>query len=105
MVETGKLTAPSDWQTDRNPVNVAVLGKLLEELGELQSVVARCIIQGIEESHPVTGKSNREWLREEMADVEAMITLTEDHFKFRYDPARVSEKLLHKTAWLRLIRP
>jgi hypothetical protein len=104
MVDTGKLTAPSDWQTDRNPVNIAVLGKWMEELAELQQAIARCMIQGIDEKHPVTGKSNREWLQEEMADAAAMELLARRHFRLSTDEAREAEKFNHKEAWLKLIR-
>lgn len=104
MVETGQLKAPSDWQTDRDPINVAVIGKLIEELGELQSALARCLIQGIEESHPVTGKPNRQWLEEELDDVAAMTLLLSSHFGTKASYDRITEKLRHKTAWLKLIR-
>ena len=46
------------WQPERDPIRLAILGKLLEELAEAQAIVARCIIQGIDESEPVTGVHN-----------------------------------------------
>ena len=49
------------------------LGKLAEEVNELGSIIARCLIQGLNESEPETGKPNREKLAEEMADVEAAL--------------------------------
>lgn len=58
-----------------SPPEVKILGKLLEELGELQSAAARCLIQGMDEREPVTGKQNRLWLQEELADVDAGIRL------------------------------
>jgi hypothetical protein len=48
-----------------------ILGKQLEELNELGSATARCIIQGIDGREPVTKKPNREWFMEEVADVYA----------------------------------
>jgi NTP pyrophosphatase (non-canonical NTP hydrolase) len=62
------------------PIDVKHLGKLAEELNEAGSAVARCLIQGIEESEPVTRKSNREWLEDELADVMANIDLVAAHF-------------------------
>lgn len=105
MVATGQLKAPSDWQPDNNKLNLAVFGKLQEELGELQSAIARCVIQGIGESHPVTGKYNREWLEEEIADVRAMLQLLTEHFDLTIDRTRTLEKLDHKRAWLKLVIP
>lgn len=57
------------------------LGKLAEETNELGSAIARCIIQGIDEQQPVTGKFNREWLEDEIADVLANIELVAEHFE------------------------
>lgn len=49
------------------------LGKLLEELGELQAVAARCITQGINEIDPASGEINNNRLHKELADVLAQI--------------------------------
>lgn len=68
------------WHPMTSAVDLKHLGKLAEELGEAGSAVARCIIQGIEEREPVTLKSNREWLEDELADVLANIDLVSDHF-------------------------
>ncbi len=65
----------SPWHPIQEPVALKHLGKLLEELGELTAATARCVIQGPEESEPVTGKPNRLWLQEEIADVRANIRL------------------------------
>jgi NTP pyrophosphatase (non-canonical NTP hydrolase) len=65
----------SPWTPDTNKTNLRVLGKAAEEAGEYGSALARCIIQGINESEPVTGKPNKEWLEEEVADVLATIDL------------------------------
>ena len=72
--------AMNPWVPMTRPIDLKHLGKLAEELGELQSAVARCLIQGIDEVEPVTGKVNREWLREEIADVQAGILLAIEHF-------------------------
>lgn len=63
------------WKPETDPQRIAVLGKLGEELGELTQMVNRCIIQGLEESEPVTGVPNRVALQKEIADVLATTTL------------------------------
>jgi len=68
------------WHPDVSPINLKHLGKLLEELNECGSAAARCMIQGIDERDPETGKINHVWLSEEMADVLANIELNIDHF-------------------------
>lgn len=57
------------WVPISNPTDLKVLGKALEECGEYGSALARCLIQGIDEAEPTTGKVNRRWLEEELADV------------------------------------
>lgn len=69
------------WVPMTEPIDLKHIGKLIEELGECISAAARCQIQGIDEVHPVTGKSNREWLEEEIADVNANIELVCKHFQ------------------------
>jgi hypothetical protein len=71
----------SPWTPESNPNSLRVLGKTLEELTECGSAVARCLVQGIDESEPVTGKPNREWLLEEVADAYAVLDWTVDYFK------------------------
>jgi NTP pyrophosphatase (non-canonical NTP hydrolase) len=75
-------------------VSVKHLGKLGEETGELCAAISRCIIQGIDEREPVTGKLNREWLEDEIADVLAGIELNMMHFKL--DGSRVNKRMLRK---------
>lgn len=70
----------SPWVPMRRPVDLKHLGKLAEELGEAQAAVARCLIQGIDEKEPVSGKVNRDWLEDELADVLANIDLVVAHF-------------------------
>jgi len=104
MVDTGKLKAPSDWQTERNPVTVAVIGKLGEEAAELSKICHRATIQGIVGHDPKNDKPNEDAIFEEMADTRAMSILAEKYFGRTIDPERVAEKLAHKEAWLKLIR-
>jgi NTP pyrophosphatase (non-canonical NTP hydrolase) len=60
--------------------SVRALGKALEELGECTSAVARCLIQGIDEREPISGKPNYVWLSQEIADVYAQFEILIDHF-------------------------
>lgn len=69
------LASLNPWKPITDPLTLKHTGKLQEELGELMSAVARCQIQGVDEAEPVTGKLNREWLQEEMADVICSIGL------------------------------
>ena len=73
--------ALNPWVPMTDPIDVKHIGKLAEELGEAGSAAARCLIQGIDECEPVTGKLNRRWLEDEIADVRANIDLVVEHFK------------------------
>lgn len=68
------------WVPMTGRLDLKHLGKLAEEVNRLGAAIARCIIQGIDEKEPVTGKLNREWLQDEIANVRANITLTIRHF-------------------------
>lgn len=75
----------SPWKPMQDPLDLKCLGKLLEELNECGSAAARCIIQGIHESEPVTGKPNKAQLEEEIADVTATISLVVERYKLDLD--------------------
>jgi NTP pyrophosphatase (non-canonical NTP hydrolase) len=66
----------SAWRVETISRRLRRFGKLSEELGELQAVVARCIIQGIDEVDPSSGDMNRKRLEDEIADVLAQIECT-----------------------------
>ena len=93
--------APNPWQPMTRPIDVAVLGKLGEEAGELVSAKDRCLIQGIDEREPETGKLNREWLEDEIADMTANIAIATEHFNLDNERIfrRVARKLKHLHAW------
>lgn len=61
------------WIPEPDPIRVAVLGKLAEECNELAGRAARCIIQGITELDPDSGRTNHDELEREMSDVMACI--------------------------------
>jgi len=94
-------TEMNPWHPMSDPVDLKHMGKLVEETGELCSAAARCIIQGIDECEPVTGKSNRDWLEEEIADVIANISLVIEHFKLNEGRiiARAEQKEQHLKEW------
>jgi NTP pyrophosphatase (non-canonical NTP hydrolase) len=93
------------WQPETNKVNLAVLGKLLEELGELTAIVSRCIIQGIDEQEPTTKISNKVALQNELADVEAGLFVATIHFNLDYQTIAIrrARKIEHKLEWHKLI--
>jgi NTP pyrophosphatase (non-canonical NTP hydrolase) len=89
------------WHPIREPVDLKHLGKLGEELNECGAAVSRCIIQGVEECEPVTGKPNKLWLQEELADVLANIELVIDHFGLDLDHmlTRRNKKMAQLKTW------
>lgn len=62
------------WLPEPDPVTHQALGKAAEECGELAQILARCLIQGVDNSDPKTGQPNRDRLAEELADVDATIS-------------------------------
>jgi len=87
------------WHPMRDPIDIKHLGKLQEELGELQAAISRCMIQGINENEPVTGKSNRLWIEEEIADVYANLRLVINHFNLRPLSSRIILKMTQLKSW------
>jgi len=92
-------TEMNPWHPMSDPVDLKNMGKLVEESGELASAGARCIIQGIDECEPVTGKKNREWVEDEIADVIANIKLVIERFSLNEE--RILSRAEHKEASLR----
>ncbi len=93
------------WIPNANPYDQAVHLKLHEELGECCSASARCSMQGIDEVEPVTGKSNRRWFEEELADAAAVVSWAIEHFKLdeSFIEDRMHKKLARFHAWHELI--
>ena len=82
-----------------DPVDLKTIGKLMEELAELQAALSRCVVQGIDEVHPVTSKLNRTWVEEELSDVRASVELFMERFKVYTDYDRVQRKKKQLRAW------
>lgn len=80
MREDQKPVAMSPWHPISNPFHIRRLGKLQEELAELQKIVARCLIQGLDGIDPATGEPNLRALWKEAADVQAQIEVTTNTF-------------------------
>jgi hypothetical protein len=70
-------------------------------LNNCGSAVARCIIQGIDEREPITGKVNREWLHETIEHVIVTVGLVIKHFGLdrEYIALRADKKKLHLQQW------
>lgn len=88
--------AINPWEpiTDRGALKR--LGKLGEELGELTAATSRTIIQGLDEVDPKSGKPNRQWLTEEIADVIAMCEFAADYFGL--DKEMIETRIIDKRA-------
>lgn len=97
---------PAPWQPITNKLDLAVLGKLAEELAEAQAIVARCIIQGMMEYDPDTGIMNVVALQQELADVTATSVIAQSHFGMDRDALeeRATAKTIHLSQWHMLIK-
>ena len=67
--------AMNPWTPDLCPHQARRIGKTSEEVNELGAVLARISIQGLDAIDPSSGKSNRQRLHEETADVLAQLAL------------------------------
>lgn len=94
------------WFPMKDVNDVRALGKTLEELGELTSAVARCLIQGIDEVEPVSHKPNRLWLMQEMADVQAQfgILILQFGLDQKYMGERTARKLHQMHQWRTILK-
>ena len=96
------LAEPSNWQPISDPHVIAIFAKLGEEAGELISAKDRCLAQGLSGTEPRTGKLNKEWLEDEIADVLAMIRHTCDRLDLDVERIwlREAKKFTFKEKWL-----
>jgi hypothetical protein len=103
MADADDLREANPWQPMTSPLDLAHLGKLGEECGELVAAKERCVIQGIDECEPVTGKPNRQWLEDEIADVKVNIELVVKRFGLdeRRIERRAEKKKQHLQGWHR----
>lgn len=105
MSDAAKPMALNPWAPMTDPLDIAHLGKLGEELSEGGSAASRCLIQGIDECEPVTGKPNREWLEDELADIAANAGLVIERYGLNIDrmEARIETKRAHLRGWHAMI--
>lgn len=96
----GTITA---WMPEQDQHRLACLGKLIEECNELAARAARCIIQGIDATDPASGRTNREELAREMADVEACMHQAEKRLDVKWQAKRAIEKSAGFNRWHDLI--
>lgn len=96
----------SKWKVTQDPLILRRMGKTGEELGELQNVISRIIIQGIDEIDPGTGKSNRKRLIEEIADVmvQCYVTIATLDLPQKEIDERINEKVSMMAEWERLYK-
>jgi hypothetical protein len=87
------------WKPEPDVLIHQALGKACEEANELASILARCLIQGIYQSEPVTGKPNRQALFEEIADLDAAVQWLRELAVDEYDEARADRKLNGFRRW------
>jgi hypothetical protein len=76
---------PQPWVPMTDPQDIKVIGKLMEELGETVTAAARSLIQGIDGTEPSSGRPNRLWLQNELADVLGNAKLTIERFSLDND--------------------
>lgn len=84
-MEDNKNPQMNPWHPITDPLQLKLLGKLGEESGELTSAVLRCIIQGMNEKEPTTGKVNKKWLEQEIGDVLAGIEMVSAHYDLDHE--------------------
>jgi hypothetical protein len=99
-------TMPSPWVPISSPILIAIIGKTLEELGELISALGRMLIQGVQGVDPKTGKTNTQMVTEEIADVNAKTAELVDELGL--DTEEIHKRSLAKVAfsgsWFNWIR-
>ncbi|WP_375599353.1 hypothetical protein [Devosia sp. Naph2] len=93
----------SPWLPEQDRHRLAVLGKLAEECNELAGRAVRCIIQGLDEVDPDTGRTNRAELEREIADVEACLSQAQKRLGVAFDLDRAAGKSRGFDRWHDLI--
>ena len=91
------------WKPEPDVIIHQALGKACEEATELASILARCLIQGLDRSEPVTGKPNRQALFEEIADLDAAVQWLRELVQDDYDESRADRKLNGFRRWQRML--
>jgi len=97
----------SKWIPTTDLMMLRRMGKLQEELAELANVAARCIIQGIDEVDPGSGRLNRARLTDEVADVLAQchMTISQLELDFPAISLRYADKIEKMWRWEAMFLP
>jgi hypothetical protein len=90
----------SSWVPTVDRVELALLGKLLEETTELGKIAARCIIQGLDGHDPETLMQNSVVLAAELSDMEARILDVRQVLDLPWLTERTVKKSKFHLAWL-----
>lgn len=91
------------WKPEPDVIIHQALGKACEEASELANILARCLIQGLNQSEPVSGKPNRQALFEEIADLDAAVQWLRELIDDEYDGDRADRKLNGFRRWQRML--
>lgn len=99
--------ALTKWTPTTDLMTLRRAGKFVEEGGEAMAVVARLIIQGIDEVDPSSGKTNRQRLMDELADLQAQIGCSVLAFGLDQDymARRTAEKMRQMDEWEAMFPP
>lgn len=100
------MATMNKWELAEDPMLRRRMGKTGEELAELLAVVNRIQIQGIDAIDPSTGKTNRQRLHEETADVVAQLNtnLTVLGMDYEFIEKRKTQKQRQMREWETLYR-
>ncbi len=93
----------SPWMPETDTHTLAAIGKLAEEANELAGRIARIVIQGLEGIDPDSGKTNREEVEREIADVEAAVVVAKYKLGLTVSDQRRSDKISGFYRWHDLI--
>ena len=91
------------WKPEPDVIIHQALGKACEEATELAGILARCLIQGLDQSEPATGKPNRKALSEEISDLDAAVQWLRELIGDEYDAERADRKLKGFRQWQRML--
>lgn len=93
----------SPWMPERNPLTVAMIGKLGEEASELAQRCFRILIQGLDQSDPDSKRTNSEELAREMSDVAACMHVVHEKLKIYLMLGRRDDKVAGFERWHKMI--
>ncbi len=105
--DTPNKTRLTKWTPTTDLMTLRRAGKFVEEGGESLAVVARLIIQGIDEIDPGSGKTNRQRLMDELSDLSAQIECSVIAFDLdrSYMERRTAEKMRLMAEWEAMFPP